>query len=193
MQTPFDIATKGFCLPTTTVLVGTVTEKKINFIEAGWCMSVNLRPPMLAISLDKNRYSVSGIKEHREFSVCIPDASMKDVSDYCGLFSGRDTNKAQLFNVFHSASKNIPLIHDCPVNLECVVRNTVEIPGRYIFVAEIIGALAKQDILEDGRPVIEKVDPIILTMRDNRYWKLGDNIGRAWKDGIRFAAEGLQK
>ena len=189
MQTNFDIATKGFCPPITVVLVGTVTEGNVNFMEVGWCMIVNLKPPMLAVSLEATRYSIGGIKEHGEFSVCIPDASMKDVADYCGLFSGRDKDKAQLFDVFYSASKNMPLIQNCPVNLECVVKNTIEIPGRYIFVANIISALARQDVMEDGRPVIEKIDPLLMTMRDNRYWRLGEIAGRAWKDGALYAPE----
>ena len=184
MQTSFDIKTKGFCPPMTVVLVGTVIAGKVNFIEVAWFVTVNLRPPMIAVSLDMSRYSVAGIKQNQEFSVCIPDVSMKNIVDYCGLVSGREKDKSQLFEVFYNVSQNIPLICSCPVNLECVLHKTVEIPGRYIFIGEIVGAFARNDILENGRPNIEKANPLLLTMRDNRYWHLGTLAGDAWKDGL---------
>jgi hypothetical protein len=34
-----------------------------------------------------------------------------------------------------------------------------------------------------GKPDIEKLRPFTLTMPDNRYWAVGEQVGRAWSDG----------
>ena len=51
-----------------------------------------------------------------------------------------------------------------------------------------MNAYAREDVLSEGKPVLEKMDPMILTMPDNRYWKLDSVAGRAWKDGLQLKA-----
>ena len=67
--------------------------------------------------------------------------------------------------------------------MECALVETVDLSADYLFIGEIVGAYAKAEVLDEGKPAWEKVDPLILTMPDNRYWKLDTCVGNAWKDG----------
>jgi len=38
-------------------------------------------------------------------------------------------------------------------------------------------------VLKDGKPDFAKIDPLFLTMPDNRYWFVGREAGKAWGAG----------
>ena len=40
-------------------------------------------------------------------------------TDYCGLVSGRKTDKSNIFNVFYGELETAPMIMECPVSIEC--------------------------------------------------------------------------
>jgi flavin reductase (DIM6/NTAB) family NADH-FMN oxidoreductase RutF len=166
------------------VLVGTVVDGKENFMAVGWCSRVNSKPPMIAVAISKTHHTPKGILPHETFSICFPDSSMVKVTDYCGIVSGKNEDKSKLFSTFSGMLENAPMIEECPLNMECKLIQTVELPGDYLFIAEIIGTYAREDVIVDGKPVMEKLDPMILTMPDNRYWKLETCVGHAWKDGL---------
>ena len=44
-------------------------------------------------------------------------------------------------------------------------------------------AVPAADLMADGYVDVEKVRPFTLTMPDNRYWAVGEQVGRAWHDG----------
>ena len=44
---------------------------------------------------------------------------MMEKTDFCGLVSGRDIDKAALFDVFYGELKTAPMITECPLSLEC--------------------------------------------------------------------------
>ena len=37
--------------------------------------------------------------------------------------------------------------------------------------------------MTDGKPDIRKLNPLLLTMMDNRYWTVGEYVGDAWSIG----------
>jgi flavin reductase (DIM6/NTAB) family NADH-FMN oxidoreductase RutF len=60
-----------------------------------------------------------------------------------------------------------------------------------LFVGEIVATWTEQRFLDEaGRPDITKMRPFTLTMPDNRYWAVGEQIGRAWSDGRGFVVPG---
>jgi hypothetical protein len=75
------------------------------------------------------------------------------VTDYCGLVSGKTTDKAELFRPNH------------------------------LFIGEIVGAYCGREFMTDGNPDLRKIDPVVLSMPDNQYWAVGEPIGRAWSVG----------
>ena len=99
------IETNIFMFPMPVVLVGSIINGKPNFMAVGWISRVNGSPPMLAIGINKTHYTAEGIKENRTFSVNIPSANMFVKVDFCGLVSGRKTDKSKLFQVFYGDLK----------------------------------------------------------------------------------------
>ena len=75
---------------------------------------------------------------------------------------------------------------ECPINVECRVVGKVALPTNYLFVGEVVGVHAEESLLTDGHPDPEKVNPFVLSMPDNRFWGLGDCVGRAWHEGKSF-------
>ncbi|MGZ7108934.1 MAG: flavin reductase family protein, partial [Methanobacterium sp.] len=112
-----------------------------------------------------------------------PSTEMIEETDYCGLVSGRREDKSKLFNVYYGQLKTAPMIEECPLSLECKLHDIYEMQANHLFIAEIIGTYTEEEYLTDGKPDIKKISPIVLTMPDNNYWNIGENIGKAWKIG----------
>ena len=93
------------------------------------------------------------------------------------------SDKSELFELFYGQLKSAPLIKECPINVECHVVEKFELPTNYVFVGEVVGVHAEESLLTDGHPDPEKVNPFVLSMPDNRFWALGDCVGRAWHEG----------
>jgi flavin reductase (DIM6/NTAB) family NADH-FMN oxidoreductase RutF len=175
------------CLyPMPIVLVGTVVGGKANFMTAAWINRVNFKPPLIAVALGKSHYSQEGILENKSFSINIPGRSMVEVTDYCGLVSGKTIDKSELFELFYGTIATAPMIGECPLNMECALVQTVELPSNYLFIGEIAGAYCEERFMTDGKPDIKKMDPLVLTVPDNRYWSVGDCVGNAWSIGKRL-------
>ena len=68
-------------------------EAKPNLLTVAWAGTVNSTPPMLSISVRKERYSYAMLRDSGEFTVNLVDAEHCKALDYCGVKSGRDVDK----------------------------------------------------------------------------------------------------
>jgi flavin reductase (DIM6/NTAB) family NADH-FMN oxidoreductase RutF len=175
-----------FTYPMPMVLVGTSVNERPNFMAVGWVTRVNFRPPMIAVALGKSHYTNGGIHASGAFSVNVPNIDLMEKVDYCGIVSGRKEDKSTLFTVITGEATGAPMIDDCPLCMECRLVNVLELPTNEVFVGEIVGAYADAECCSDGKPDIKKIRPFTLTMPDNRYWVVGDNVGKAWSIGKHF-------
>ncbi len=170
-------------IPMPVVLVGTQVNGKANFMPVGWCSWANGNPPMILCGIANSHHTPKGIAETETFSVNIPSAALLEKTDYCGLVSGNKVDKSGVFDVFYGTLKTAPMIRECPVNLECRLVQAVPLPTNTVFIGEIAGAYADEAVMKDGKPDFAAIDPLILTMPDNRYHKLGEHAGDAWSAG----------
>lgn len=173
-----------FVPPMPVALVGAIVEGKPNFMTVGWLTRVNFKPPMMAVVLNKAHYTPIGILEHGTFSICFPSVEMEETTDYCGVVSGRSVDKSQLFDIFYGDTETAPMITDCPLNIECRLVQTVDLPTNTMYIGEVVESYCKPGCLTDGVPDITIINPLLLTMPDNRYWSVGEMAGRAFKDGL---------
>ena len=142
---------------------------------------------MVSLASNKFHYSNAGIKENGTFSVNIPSEDMVKITDFVGLNSGQNLDKSTLFEHFYGKLKTAPMIKECPLNLECELVTTVDLKGQNeLFIGQIVGAYAEEKYLTNGIPDITKIRPIIFSMHDNNYWRLGDHLGKAWNIGKGF-------
>jgi len=170
-------------LPMATTILGSHFQGRPNFMALGWLTRVNFKPPMLGVAVNQGHASHAAIVETGEFSVNFPTVDMVEVTDYVGLVSGKRVDKSKLFEIFYGELKGAPMISECPLTIECKLSKTVELPTNSFFIGEIVGSYCEEQFLTNGAPDIKKVKPFLLTMPDNRYWSVGDSIGRAWSDG----------
>ena len=176
----------AFTYPMSMVVVGTLVNRRPNFMAVGWVTRVNFRPPMIAIALGKTHYTNSGIHTSGAFSVNIPSIDLVEKVDYCGIVSGAEEDKSTLFKVITGKTTGAPMIDDCPVCMECKLVTVVNLPTNEVFIGEIVGAYANAECCSDGKPDVKKMRPFTLTMPDNQYWEIGDNAGEAWSVGKNF-------
>jgi flavin reductase (DIM6/NTAB) family NADH-FMN oxidoreductase RutF len=170
------------CLyPLPVTLVGATVAGKPNFAPIAHVGIIDFRS--VSVSMNRVHYTNSGIKENGTFSVNVPSVRMVVETDYCGLVSGSKFDKASIFDVFYGALENAPMIEGCPLNMECRLAHTLEMPQHDVFVGEIVETWCEEECLNEGGVDYEAVGPILFTMDDKGYWRLGARFADAWEAG----------
>jgi flavin reductase (DIM6/NTAB) family NADH-FMN oxidoreductase RutF len=183
-----------YLYPMPVVLIGANVAGKANFMPLAWICMIEHEPHMISISSSQTHYTNKGILENKTFSVNTPSEAMIKATDYCGLNTGKNIDKSNIFEIFYGELKTAPMITKTPLNLECKLVKVIDtkefIPpdkrGHFIFIGEIIQAYADEEYLINGIPDILKMKPFTLTQNDNNYWKVGEKIGRAWSIGKNY-------
>lgn len=153
-------------------------EGKPNIITLAWAGTINSDPPMVSISVRKPRYSHDLIKEKGEFVINLPNRKLTFATDYCGVKSGRDINKFEAMNLTAEKASivSVPIIKECPVNLECVVKQVIELGSHDMFLAEVVATNVDEALLdENGKLDLNKAD--LICYSHGEYYPLGKSLG----------------
>lgn len=173
------------CLyPTPTVLVGANVRGKPNYITIAHIGIMSYT--IISMSLGRVHHTNAGIKENGTFSVNIPSLGMVKATDYCGIVSGKNVDKGQLFENFYGELKTAPMIKECPISMECRLIQTVDFPKHEVFIGEIVETYCDEEVLTEGAVDCSKVQPFLFAMTDKGYWKLGERFAQAWSIGKDF-------
>jgi flavin reductase (DIM6/NTAB) family NADH-FMN oxidoreductase RutF len=176
-------------IPMLVTLLGVNVEDRPNFMALGWISRLNASPPLLGAAINKFHYSAEGIRENETFSINIPSKEMMKETDYCGLTSGRESDKSKIFKVFYGELETAPMIEQCPLCIECKLIDIHPLPSNDLIIGEIVESYTERRYLSNDALDAQKIDPLFLTMPDNNYWTLGDNVGKAWEVGKDMKAE----
>jgi flavin reductase (DIM6/NTAB) family NADH-FMN oxidoreductase RutF len=182
-----ELGARNCLYPMPTTLVGATVEGRPNFITIAHVGIMDLGS--VSLGMAKAHYTNAGIKENGTFSINLPSAAMVRETDYCGLVSGRHVNKAELFSVSYGQLKTAPLIDECPISMECKLVKVVDFPKHDVFVGEIVATYAQEAVLTNGVVDYDKVQPLLFTMADKSYWKLGERFAKAWSIGKALAVK----
>ena len=148
-------------------------EGKDNVFTVGWIGTVCTKPPMLSISIRPERLSYEYIKESMEFTVNLPHSKMTREVDYCGVRSGRVEDKltAMNFKMKEGTHVTSPYIDDCPVAIECKVKNIIPLGTHDVFIAEVLGSHVDSSLFDEkGKIHFEKAD--LITYAHGEYYKM---------------------
>jgi len=101
------------------------------------------------------RYTTTCIEQTGEFVINIPHAGLKDASDVCGsvsLTTRPDADKFALANLTAAPAAKVkaPLIAECPVNIECRVHSSLELPTHDWIVGEPLACHTAAEVA-DGK------------------------------------------
>jgi flavin reductase (DIM6/NTAB) family NADH-FMN oxidoreductase RutF len=173
--------------PSLTTIVGSIVDGRPNWMAVAHVGIMNHAigdvPQYLGISVHPSHHTNLGIREHGQFSINVPSRAMLEVTDYVGIVSGRSTDKSELFEVFQGGLEFAPMIAQCPLTMECRVRQTVIVGEHELFIGELVQTYARPECLTDGKIDLGKVDPLLFDFTRILYWSLGDVAGKPWNAG----------
>ena len=167
--------------PVPAVMVS-VTDKagNNNIITVAWAGTVCTNPPMLSISVRPERFSYNMIKETGEFVVNLTTEELLRACDYCGVKSGRDVDKFKEMNLTAAPAvhlKGAPIIAESPVNIECKVKDVLELGSHHMFIAEVAGVQVSEKYMnETGKFELNKLG--LVAYSHGEYFELGGRIGK---------------
>ncbi len=181
----------AYLFPMPVVLIGANVSGKPNFEPLAYVGIVEYKPPLISVASYETHYTNIGIKENGVFSVNTPSENIIKGTDYCGIVSGKNTDKSKVFDVFYGDLKNAPMISQSPLNLECKVIKTIKISdfvdiekSHELFIGEVVNAYADDEYLTEGAPDISKFKTFMFSM--GHYWKVGEKFAKAWEVGKNF-------
>lgn len=180
-----NLGAKNCLYPMPATLVGANVNGRATFITMAHVGMAD--PAAIFLSMNKRHYTNDGIKENGTFSVNIPSIEMVKVTDYCGLVSGREVDKAALFETFYGKLGTAPMIKECIINMECRLLQTVDFRRHDIFLGEVVETYCDERCLKDSIVDFSQVHPILFVMNDRSYWKLGEQFAKAWSIGKEFS------
>lgn len=180
-----------YIYPIPITLVGANINGKPNYVTIGDTGLMGINPPLVFVSSHRDHYTNIGILENGTFSINFPTTNMLTATDYCGTVSGRDVDKAALFETFYGETGTAPMITECPVNLECRLVQEFSIQHRQVFVGGVIQTYVNEELVseQDGHKVIadlKQLDPILYAL-DNRYYCVGESIGVGYQEARKFS------
>jgi flavin reductase (DIM6/NTAB) family NADH-FMN oxidoreductase RutF len=181
------IGSQNVLYPLPLCIVGTFWEGKINLSTVIHTGLINANSPFLiSVSVNKKHLTRQVMRENKTFSVNLLAADQVVTADYVGLVSGREVDKASLFEWFFGELPGAPLIKNCPLSMECRVVDIYELSAYDVFIAEIAATYAEQAVLKDGAIDLAQVNPLLFDVNGKQYWSLGKAVGQGWSEGKKW-------
>jgi flavin reductase (DIM6/NTAB) family NADH-FMN oxidoreductase RutF len=177
MKTSLDPNT--WAIPSPVWVVGSYDkEGEPNVMTAAWVGICNSKPPSIYVSLREATYSYGNIMERKAYTVSIPGDRYLKEADYIGIVSGRNTDKLKdtVLTPVKSDLVDAPYVYEFSLVLECKVVHVKKLGLHTIFVGEIIGIKADEEVLTNGRPDLQKIRPILFSSGDRGYHSVGSRI-----------------
>ena len=167
-------------LPTPVVLLSVAGhgKEKANIITLAWVGTVCSSPPMLSVAIRPSRHSHGLVNAAREFVVNIPRADQVAAVDLAGVWSGAEHDKFKELGFTARPAKLVtaPLIEECPINIECVVRHQLALGAHDLYLAEIVATHYDEELL-DSRGRLRTAELGAMAYVDGEYWSLGERLG----------------
>jgi flavin reductase (DIM6/NTAB) family NADH-FMN oxidoreductase RutF len=161
-MTKVNITPDTTLFPVPVVLVTCGVGQDANVFSLNRIASCNAEPPMISISVRPQRASHDLIDQWGEFVVNIPWQNMGVISDFVGTTTVRKLDKWQATGLTPLPAQvvQVPLLAECPVNLECQVRQVLRLPSHSLFVAEVVAIHAEASVLNEHQEVKFDLDKI---------------------------------
>ena len=149
-----------------------------NLITVAWAGTICSDPPMLSISVRPERYSYHMIRETGGFVVNLTTEELVRAVDFCGVKSGRDTDKWKETGLTPEKASvvNVPLVRQSPVNLECRVLRVDELGSHHMFIAQVVAVDVDEKYMDEKDQFhLSAAKP--LAYSHGRYYGLGECLG----------------
>jgi flavin reductase (DIM6/NTAB) family NADH-FMN oxidoreductase RutF len=175
-------------LPSPVMIIGTYgADGKPNIMNAAWGGIASSKPPCISVCLREATLTYHNIRQTKAFTVNIPSERFVKEADFAGMVSGKDHDKFKETGLTPEQSKlvNAPFVMEFPYALECKLIKEVDLGMHTMFIGEILGMVADEDVLSPGQlPDIEKVRPMLFgSFGSPAYYGVGEKAGDAFSAG----------
>lgn len=150
----------------------------INVMTAAWTGTICSDPPMVYVSVRKERYSHHMIQETGEYVINLTTEKLAWATDFCGVRSGRDMDKFKEMKLtpVQGELEYAPMVAESPVSIECRVTNVMELGSHDMFMAEVTAVYADEQYMDEkGTFHLEKAAPLVYS--HGQYYGLGRHLG----------------
>ena len=164
-------------VPAVMVSCGNIDGEK-NIITVAWTGTINTNPPMTYVSIRPERHSYEMIKKSGEFVINLVTEKLAYACDYCGVRSGKDIDKFKEMKLTAVKGNEVlaPLIYESPVNIECKVKDIIELGSHHMFIGEVVSVSVSDEYMDEtGKFHYNKTKPICYS--HGGYFGLGKQLG----------------
>ena len=158
-------------------------ENKPNIITLGAVAHMSVNPPTIGVGIYPFRHSYKLIEETRDFVVNFPTVDLLWETDFIGTGpSGGKVDKFEATGLtpLKSSIVKSPLIKECPLNLECVLKQKLVIgapKSHDWFIGEVVATHVDEEILnEKGKIDLNKAPMVLYNGWGWEYWSLGEKL-----------------
>lgn len=149
-----------------------------NIITIAWTGTVCSDPPMVYISVRKERHSYSMIKEKGEFVINLPSEELTYALDRAGCTTGAKVDKFSDCKLTRAKSFKVsaPSIAEAPVCIECRVTQILELGTHDMFLAEVVSVSVDEKYLDEkGAFHMDRCN--LVAYEHGAYRKMAETIG----------------
>ena len=154
-------------------------DGKANIMTVAWAGTVNSEPPMVSVSIRKNRYSHKLISATGEFVINLVSKSLCKACDYCGVRGGENEDKFKSCGLTPVKAEGLEYayaIKEAPVSISCVVKSVTELGSHDMFIGEIKSVTADSYLLDqNGKLCLDNAR--LVAYNHGEYYLLGEKLG----------------
>jgi len=164
--------------PVPPVLVTCGTLESPNILTVAWTGIVNTIPPRTYISLREERFSYPIIRDSGEFVINLPTAALVRSVDFCGVRSGKNTDKFAVTGLHPAAADRVsaPILQESPLSLECRVFQEIPLGTHNMLLADIVAVDVDEELVDaTGKLHLERAG--LLAYAHGEYFELGRRLG----------------
>lgn len=166
-------------LPAVMVSCGAVPEE-YNIITISWTGTICTDPAMCYISVRPERHSYNIIRKNGEYVINLTTKLLAFATDWCGIKSGEKYNKFSEMGLtpVHASKVNAPMIKESPVNIECIVKDVIELGSHHMFISEVVAVNADEKYIDEKTGLFRLNDAFPICYSHGKYYETGKLIGK---------------
>lgn len=150
-----------------------------NLITVAWAGVVCSKPPMISVSIRKERYSHGIISKTGEFTLNLTGEALCRATDFCGVKSGREVDKfaAMALTPIPAAGLTAaPAVAEAPAYLSCKVKQIIELGSHDLFLAEVVDVNIAEEYFTETGAINEEAMQLVGYVH-GKYRALSDVLG----------------
>ncbi len=183
-----EIKTTEAIFPMPVLMIATYNEDgTIDVMNAAW--GTMLDRNKIILNLTESHKTVKNMKERKAFTVSIADADHVVEADYFGVVSGNNTKdkfESSGLTATKSSVVDAPIINEFPICMECEFIEYQSDETGCGVIGKIVKVTADEKVMNGDNVDISLVNAIAFDPYTHGYYKIGERVGEAFKDGFKL-------